>query len=188
MASFSELPTISAAEYLRRERESPFKSEYVDGVAFAMAGASPTHNLIVANLAGHLRELLRHGPCRVFGSDLKVCARSDFYYPDVTVICEKLAYLAGEMDVVTNPHLLVEVLSPSTSTYDRGHKLLTYQTIPTLQAYMLVEQLGPELELYQRQGGNWLYTRVQGLEGGVAIASLGVEVLLAEVYSKVEFR
>jgi Uma2 family endonuclease len=125
---------ITEEEYLRLERAAEFKSEFVSGEIFAMSGGSPKHSLLAANWLGELRKKFRGGRCGVFNSDLR--ARTErtgsYVYPDVSVVCDKLAMYAGSDDVITNPKLVVEVLSPSTADYDRGHKFELYREIPSL--------------------------------------------------------
>src|SRR5690349_989059 len=113
---------LTPEEYLRIERAAEWKSEYIDGEMFAMSGASPRHVFIVANLVGELRNQLRDGPCLVGSADLRVATdrRRHFTYPDVVVICEPLQFVDEQRDTVTNPTLIVEVLSDSTEKYDRG--------------------------------------------------------------------
>ena len=175
---------ISPDEYLARESEAEYKSEYVDGVVHAMAGASPLHNLIALNVGAELRSGLRGGPCLAYASDLKVATpnRKRLSYPDASVICGEPALVEGRKDVVTNPTVLIEVLSEGTAGYDRGPKFLAYQSIPGLQEYVLVSQDEPRVECYRRQGDGWFYTRVEGLDGALRLHSVGCELKLSEVY------
>lgn len=113
---------LSPEEYLALERKAEHKSEYIDGIIYAMAGGSERHNLIAANIIIALGTQLRNRPCRVYTSDLKVGAPNStrFFYPDVSVICGEPQFVDDEKDVILNPILIAEVLSESTAAFDRG--------------------------------------------------------------------
>lgn len=181
---------LTPQEYLERERYAETKSEYRGGVLVAMAGASPEHNAITSNLHGELYGQLREKECRPFVSDLRVrvpaCDR--YYYPDVVVACEEPRYeaLAGVRSLL-NPTLVIEVLSDSTETADKGEKWLCYQTLDSLQTYVLVSQQRPVVEIYRRYGEEWLYTAVAGLESVAVLESIGCTVRLADIYARVAF-
>src|SRR5437763_4654499 len=119
----SSLPNyyLSAEEYLAIERKAEYKSEYVDGVMYAMAGSSERHNLIAGNIITDLNIQLRTIPCKVYPSDLKVRVPDSrkFFYPDVSVVCGETKFADDERDVILNPVLIVEVLSESTAAFDR---------------------------------------------------------------------
>jgi Uma2 family endonuclease len=133
--------TLTEEQYLEIERAAETKSEFRDGHMFAMAGASPRHALLGASVLAILRRQLPPG-CRAFSADLriKVLAAGLYTYPDGSVICGPLEYFGGHRDVVVNPLLLVEVLSPSTEAHDRGKKFDWYRTIPSLREYLLIHQ------------------------------------------------
>jgi len=129
---------ISFDEYLELERAAQFKSEYRCGEVVATAGVSPVHAELSMNMGFLLKNLLG---CRVYSSDLKVFARAvnEGMYPDVSVACEELQFHDGKKDVILNPTLVVEVLSPSTRAYDLALKASFYRTIPSLKALFLVD-------------------------------------------------
>lgn len=184
----ANLKYISPASYLALERKASFKSEYIDGAAYAMAGASSQHNLIAGNLLTELNLQLRDRPCLVFGSDMKVgfSDSQKFFYPDLTVVCSQPIYADDERDVLLNPLLLVEVLSDSTAAFDRGKKFLSYQQIPSFQEYLLVSPTEPLVERYVRQTGNdWLYTKFEGLQDQIECTSLQCRIALKTIYAKV---
>lgn len=142
---------LTVEEYLEAELVSPIRHEFVDGQVFAMTGASLRHNAIVLNLAVLLRAHLKGSPCRVFVEGVKVRVANAFYYPDVMVACsEKVRRLPADEYVVTDPLLLVEVLSPSTKAVDRREKLLAYRKLPSLSEYLLVSQNGGSVTLHRR--------------------------------------
>src|SRR6478672_4613835 len=114
-------PYISPEEYLERERQAETKSEYFAGEVFAMAGGTPEHSLIAANVTGGLWPQLLQKPCRVYTSDLRVHTSEPHYsYPDVTVVCGEPQFLDEQRDTLLNPTVIVEVLSPTTEAWDRG--------------------------------------------------------------------
>jgi len=146
-------------EYLDLEEMSPVKHEFCDGHVWAMAGGTPSHAAIAMNIGAALREQLRGRPCRVFSSDLRVRVLPTGLgtYPDVTVVCDELRTDPDDPkgNTVTNPVLLVEVLSPSTEEYDRGEKLAHYKRIDTLREVVLVAHDTKRLELWRRAGDLW---------------------------------
>ena len=179
---------LSAEEYLALERKAEFKSEYMDGVVFALAGASKRHNLIVANVIITLGEQLKGRACRVYPSDLKVRLPNSkrFFYPDVSVVCGEDDFADDKQDVILNPSLIVEVSSENTAAFDRGKKFLSYQQVTSLQEYLLVSQDEILIEGYARQGNDtWLYTKVIGLEGRLTLQSIECKLALKDVYDKI---
>ncbi len=184
-------PHIAPEEYLARERQAESKSEYRDGRIYAMAGGSPEHSSIAANVIREIGSLLKGRPCRVYTSDLKVGSATSrqFSYPDVSVVCGELKYHDTEKDVVTNPALIAEVLSDTTEANDRGDKFFRYRHLESLTDYLLISQKRPYIEHYEKQAdGRWLLaTTAVGMEARVPIGSLGCTLLLSEVYDKVEF-
>ncbi|UQA61083.1 Uma2 family endonuclease [Polyangium aurulentum] len=179
--------TITPAEYLALERSSPEKHEYFGGEIFAMAGASEEHNLIVGNLVGELRQALRQGPCRVYPSDMRVKVSTGglYTYPDVIVVCSRPEFEDEKRDTLTNPEVLVEVLSDSSERYDRGRKFEHYRKILSLQEYILVSQDQVLVEQFTRKDdGSW-GLREHRAGGRLWLASIGCELLVDEVYLKV---
>jgi len=189
MAIPSPLRPYSPADYLALERSAESKSEYIDGVIVAMAGASHEHSLIAANLIGELRTALRRQPCEVHGSDLRVSVLTGalYTYPDVTVVCGEPTFEDAAADTLTNPTVIVEVLSPTTEAYDRGEKFARYRRLPSLRTYILVSQDRPRVEWYTRGESGWLLHEAIGLDGAVELAALDCMLALAEIYAKVPF-
>jgi Uma2 family endonuclease len=178
---------LSPEEYLALERKAEFKSEYMDGVVYTLAGRSGRHNLITANIITTLGTQLKRRPSRVYASNLKVRVPNSkqFFYPDVSVVCSDDEVADDEQDVILNPTLVVEVSSESTAAFDRGKKFLSYQQIGSLQEYVLVSQDEILIEGYARQGNDtWLYTKVTGLEGNLTLPSLNCELALKDIYDK----
>ena len=188
MSTVSE-PRYTQQEYLARERSAPHKSEYYRGQIFAMAGASPNHNRLVRNLLTQLDAQLRGSGCEVFPSDLRLyCPAGLITYPDAQVVCGPLAFLDEQQDTITNPTLIVEVLSKSTERYDRGQKFELYRGLLTLKAYVLVSYREPLVERFIRQTeGGWLLTEAKGLESTIDLSVIAAQLSLAEVYRGVSF-
>jgi Uma2 family endonuclease len=179
---------LTAEDYLALERASETKSEYLDGEMVAMTGASFEHNLMVANLIGELRQQLKQRPCRVCPSDMRVHipATGLYTYPDVLVVCGEPRFEDDHFDTLLNPTLIVEVLSPSSESYDRGKKFEHYRTIDSLAEYLLVSQNKFLVEQFVRQeAGAWLFTATAGRDGRVQLPSIGCTLALSEVYDKV---
>jgi Uma2 family endonuclease len=180
---------ISPEEYLALERAAEFKSEYYDGHAYVLAGATEKHNNIAAKLVAEIHARLKGRRCKVYTNDLKVRVPSlrKFFYPDVLVVCGAIQFHDEERDVILNPVLIIEVLSDSAAAYDRGRKFQAYQQIPSLLEYVLVAQDDFVVETFLRgEDGGWRYFKTEGLENEVALASLDCRIPLADIYDKVE--
>ncbi len=190
---------VTEEEYLAMERASEERHEYIDGYVFAMAGESPEHGEVCANLGWIVGSQLRGTPCRTRIANTKVrsgpkpaLTRSQkglYSYPDLFVICGEMRFHDEHKDVIVNPTVIFEVLSESTASYDRGEKFLRYQNwSPTLQDYVLVSQTSPTIEHYSRQpDGSWTYRVYQGLEASFSIKSIKCKLKLSEVYERVKF-
>lgn len=156
-------------------------------------GTSVTaHSRIATNVAGELRGRLKGHRCAIFNFELRVFIPGTGQHtnPDVSVFCASLEYAIADdrQETVTNPTLLVEVLSDSTEAYDRGTKFAHYRSIPSFAEYVLVSQKEPLVEVFFKTAdGRWELTPVAGLEGVAPLRSLGIELPLAEVYLGVEF-
>ena len=190
MAIPSTVHRLTESEYLTVERAAPFKSEFFDGEMFAMAGGSPMHSLIAANLIRELGLKLKGGPCKAFTSDLrlKVEATGLFTYPDVSVVCGPLQFAAGTDDTVINPTLLIEVLSDSTEAYDRGEKFQHYRQMTSLKEYLLLSQRLARIEQYgRRPNAEWALRVAEGKDAKLALPALEITLDLNEVFAGVEF-
>jgi Uma2 family endonuclease len=151
---------MSAAEYLAWEREQLDKHEFHHGEVFAMAGGSPRHNLLSAAIGAELRVATREHGCRVFSSDQRIAADplKRYVYADAVVVCGPMQTEPEASDVLTNPTVVVEVLSPSTEAYDRGVKGQAYRRLPSLTDYLLVSQAEPRIEHFRRDAdGSWRF-------------------------------
>jgi Uma2 family endonuclease len=182
MSTPAETRTMASAEYLAWEREQPRKHEFHAGEVFAMAGASPRHNVLANAVGAELRAALRGKGCQVMNSDQRISAKPGerYVYPDAVVVCGGMQTEAVAKDVVTNPAVVVEVLSRSTEAYDRGEKWEAYQRIPSLTDYVLISQTVVRVEHYAREAdGAWRY-REHGPGAHVVLAngaSISVDAL-----------
>ena len=158
---------------------------------YSITGASENHNLIVANTIIALGIQLRKRPSKLYPSDmlLHIAAVNDYYYPDITIVCGEANIIHDKRDILLNPTLIIEVLSPSTEQHDRGNKFENYLTLDSLQEYLLIAQDRPHLEQYIRQEkGHWLFSAVNGLGAKLELPSISTTLALADVYDKVNLR
>jgi Uma2 family endonuclease len=152
MSVVEKLRSVSVDDYLRGEERSEVRHELVRGAVYAMVGSSNAHNLVAGAIYAQLRNHLRESPCSVFMSDMKVRVDDNFYYPDLVVTCQSRQPL---FYFVTEPTLIVEVLSPSTETRDRLDKRGAFQSLATLQEYVLVAQDKVSIEIIRRIADGW---------------------------------
>ena len=181
--------TYTAEEYLAIDRLSDFKNEYFNGEVFAMTGASRKHNLITANVTSSLNPQLKGRQCEVYASDMRVKVRSTglYTYPDVVVVCGSPAFEDKEIDTLTNPTLIIEVLSKSTEGYDRGDKFGHYRKLDSLSEYILISQDKHHIEHYVRQPDNqWLLSETDDLQITIELPAINCRLALADIYDKVE--
>jgi len=179
---------LSPEEYLEIERKAEYKSEYYHGEMFAMSGVSRTHDRINVQLTFLIAQHLRGKRCEAFTANMRVLAASSglYTYADLSVACEEPQFADAQVDTLTNPTLLVEILSPSTEDYDRGKKAKLYRAIPSLQELLFIAQDSYEVELYRRQpDGTWSLMEANGLESAIALTSIGYTLSLRELYEKV---
>lgn len=176
---------FSFEEYVALEEIGGDKSEFLGGHIRVMARGTPAHAAIAANVIALLSAQLRDRPCRVFTSDLRIRVQATGLgtYPDVTVVCEHLETDPADPrgNTVTNPRVLVEVLSPSTEEYDRGEKLAHYQRISSLAEIVLVAHDERRLEVWHREGDHWTLDVFRAGERA-GLASLGCDLDVTEVY------
>lgn len=179
-------------QYLRLERDSALKHEFRDGQIIDMAGGSAEHSLIIANLIGELRARLKGSPCRVYDSNLRVriAKKLRYAYPDASVICGEAQFdpVDSARTTVTNPRVVIEVLSPATELYDRGEKFRRYLELESLEEYVLVAQDEARVEtLFRQSDGTWLFATANGRDAAARLRSLRIDLPLAEVYAGVDF-
>ena len=147
---------FTESEYLNQERIAEEKHEYLNGEIRAMGSASARHNLITVNILTYLRQALKGTACRPFPGDmrLKVTASGLYTYPDVMVVCDKPEFSGEKPDTLTNPKMIVEVLSTSTEAYDRGKKFAYYRRLPSLVPWAILSTKNCLKHLKQKVRGN----------------------------------
>jgi Uma2 family endonuclease len=179
---------VTEEQYLAMDRAAEVRSEFLDGQMWAMSGGSAQHADLQSNIHGELYAVLRGTECRAYTSDFRVRISSRMYvYPDVTVVCGKRKLADERQDILLNPGVIFEVLSPTTETYDRGLKLQRYLDIETLKDYILVAQDKVRVEHYSRgSAGAWTFRSYDHLEDELKLDSIGVSLPLARIYDRVE--
>lgn len=189
MPALTQTRRYTPEEYLSLEEKAEFRSEFVDGHIFKMAGGTEAHNDITLNVATKLRTKLR-GKCKAFASDMRIWveAAGTFFYPDVAVVCGERKFHKNRLDTIENPTLLVEVLSKTTQEYDKNDKFFIYQNIDSFKEYVLIAQSKPVVQQYVRQNdGNWKIKATIGLNSKVYFESVETELSMQEIYDLVEF-
>ena len=203
MATAAAQTRLTPEEYIAFERKALpdseiIRHEYINGELIAMAGASRAHNLITGNIFGELRTLLRGSGCETYANEMRVSTptTTSYFYPDVVVVCEEPRFEDDVFDILLNPIILVEVLSPSTEVYDRREKFAHYRHLASLQEYVLVAQDQVRVEHYRRQDKlgtapvtrkDWVFTHLQELEDILPLTSIHCELPLQEIYERVTF-
>jgi len=188
--SIQPTPRLTCHEYLAIERDSEQKHEFYRGEIFAMGGASIAHNLITFNLAATLHSQLADRNCTAFVADMRVCNSTTglYTYPDGIVTCEEPQFEDAELDTLLNPQVVIEVLSKSTESYDRGKKFEHYRRIDSLQEYLLIAQDHPQIERFSRQEDrHWLLDEASGLDAVLHLPTIDCKLKLADIYAKVQF-
>ncbi len=175
------LPYMTVAQYLDLDRMAGVKHEYVDGVAYAMAGGTKTHNRLARRAANLIEDRLRKPACLVYGLDMRVeVDENRFLYPDAVVSCDPAD--AGPGDILLYPRVILEVLSDSTESYDRQGKFEMYRSRETLREYVLVSQRDRRVDVFTRTGEAW-EARAYGPDGEVELRSLDVRFAVTDLYS-----
>ena len=174
---------ISEQEYLASERAADFKSEFVGGEVYVRSGGTMRHSRLAAKVLYQLESRLEGSTFLPFTSDLRIrTPNGNQFYPDVSVVCGNPEAYAGN-DVCTNPVFIAEVLSPSTSNYDRGLKFELYRHIPSLSEYLILHQDAVYAEHYSRQpDGSWLLREYRGEDAHIPLVALACELALGPIY------
>lgn len=192
MASASNLPKyISPEEYLMMEEVSEQKSEYFDGVVTLMAGGSENHNNIAFDVTSNLRIGLRGSLCRAFNSETRLFIKKNglYTYPDAMVVCGEIERTDAKTETITNPSLVIEVLSPSTEAYDRSRKFERYRDIDSFSEYVLIHQDRPFIEHYRKgEDGVWLVRFIQGIDATLTLETANYELPFRVIYEYVDWR
>lgn len=190
MMQVQEKRYYTPEEYLKLEVNSSHRHEYIDGEITSMTGGTPNHNRIAGNFYAALNFALKGKPYDVFFADqrLSVPRKKLYTYPDVMIVQGELQFPEGRRDTITNPIVIAEVLSKSTEGYDRGEKFQAYRTIPTVEEYVLIDQYTLHVEQFIRtESRKWLLTEYDGESATLSLASVQFEIMLANIYDKVDF-
>jgi len=182
----AEALVFTANDYLEWEASQEQKHEFFNGEVFAMGGARQEHVVVSGNLFASLKQHLRNAPCRAYISDMKLRVEhlDAFYYPDVMVSCDKSDHKADQF--LSNPSIIIEVLSDSTEAYDRGAKFAAYRKIENLKEYFLIDITARRVECFRRTSDNkWL---LQIYENGQSCEFNSLEFLvdLADIFEDIE--
>jgi Uma2 family endonuclease len=190
---------ISAADYLAMEEAADFRSQYFDGEIYAMSGGTANHSRIKVDCSTALNSSLSNSSCELFDGDMKVRIKdADAYvYPDATAVSGQPKFEDIRNTILLNPTFILEVLSESTSGFDRGEepageqvigRFDKYMTLPSLREYMILEQKEAQADVFFKQAnGKWELSSYFGLDAVVELQSLGVKLPLSEVYRRVVF-
>jgi Uma2 family endonuclease len=176
---------LSVEEYLRLDRGNPtVRYEYFDGEVRMMAGGTEKHNLVCVNAITMLRNSLRGTSCRVYTSDMRVkVTQTRYVHPDVTVACNPKV---SDEDILENPRLIIEVLSPSTANIDRGRKLSAYRRCSTVEEYAMINCDYKEVELFRRQEKDFWSFRSFYAGDSVTLSSLNLSMAVLALYEDVD--
>ena len=188
--ALSDKNRYTREEYLTMEAAADSRREFIDGEIFAMADGSRNLSVICVNLMWCLREAVDSKDCVAFDGKMKleIPAANGFVYPDAMVVCGGIEFSEGKNDILRNPLLIIEVLSPATQAFDRGKKFKFYRGLESVQEYVMISQDEPLVEAYfRRDPKTWLYTVAKGLEDGLEFASLAHRIALEDIYRKVVF-
>lgn len=182
------VPYVNPDDYLQDERTAPFKSEYYSGQVWARPRADWRHNTLASNLIAVIGSALRGTPCRGFTSDMRVTVADTLYtYPDLTIVCGEAHFQDAHADTLTNPTVLIEILSPSTAGYDRAAKFGRCRRLPSLREYILVHHDAFRVERFERIGDIWDTYEYEGEAAVLELSSAGASVPLAAIYEDVAF-
>jgi len=177
-------------EYLAVEEQAKQKSEYYDGDVVALAGSSLNHNRIAKKICFIIDSALSDKPCEVFFAEIKVRieARNFFTYPDVMVVCGDPKFVENRSDTITNPKIIIEVLSKSTERYDRSNKFHAYWTLDSLEEYVLVDQYRMRVEYFKRiSEKEWMLRVLTKPDEALALQAIDLEIPLSDIYQRIEW-
>lgn len=192
LAKIKTTPRLTPQEYLDFERKSDVRHDFLDGEIYAMAGESLSHSRICVNLSGEVRNKLKGRLCEALSPNMKVrtSTASLFAYPDLTIVCGEPLFHDKKKDVLTNPKVIFEVLSPSTAEYDRAKKFQRFRLgNETFTDYILISQEYAFVEHFAKQtDGNWIYKSYGNINDVLTIETIDCELSLQEIYDRVELK
>jgi len=181
---------ISPSEYLEKEEKAHTRHDYVAGEVVAMTGGSLNHNRITRNLSTAIDTHLRGKSCEVFANDMRLAMEDKdlFTYPDLMIVCGTPAHHDARDDTITNPRVIIEVLSKSTRDYDHGTKGPAYRSIESLEELVLVDQYETAIEHWTRRGNYWEVREIRMGSDRLALSSIELELPLEEIYRDVSLK
>ncbi|WP_394837666.1 Uma2 family endonuclease [Pendulispora rubella] len=184
MTQTSTKPYVTYRDYVDAEAKSETKHEWLDGVVYDMAGGTPDHGALALAMARIIGNALEGRPCRMFSSDVRVRVRATGLatYPDASIVCDRLELDPEDDHSITNPVVLVEILSDSTEGYDRGKKFENYRRIPSLREYVLVSQHEPRIEVYRRNDSGFWELHEWGVGEFAELTSVNARIGVDDVY------
>jgi Uma2 family endonuclease len=187
-----KLSNLSYSDYLNIEETTGIKHEYHNGAIVAMSGGTIEHSLISGNIFALLKNELKKKKqrCKPLNSDAKlhIEASNKFLYPDVMVVCGEFEKPKNEVSSINNPIVIIEVLSKSTESYDRGDKFYFYRQIPSLQEYILIDQYKAMVDLHIKKSDLWEIKRIEGITQSIEIAALDIHLDFKDIYEDVDFQ
>jgi Uma2 family endonuclease len=181
---------LSVEEYLALDRAAEQRSEYRDGEIFPFVAATWEHACVAANAGRRLSERLDGHACQVADSSIRIrVSPTKFVYPDLVIVCGNPAFNDEVRDTITNPKVIVEVVSPSTADYDYGGKFALYRSLASFEEYLLIAQDEPRIEVFRKtEDRRWILTSYEGIEATVRVESLDISLPLSEIYMGVALR
>jgi len=176
---------LSPKEYLEMERASDEKHEYFDGHIYLMSGAGLRHTKVATNLIGNLFAFLKDKECNVLAENMRVSSPShdSYMYPDVMIVCGKEELEDDQFDTLLNPSAIIEILSPSTRSIDKGRKMMYYKEIPSLKEYFMVDTFSQIVHCVRKQpSGDWRLETISGNESVVLLETIQFQLPLSDIY------
>jgi Uma2 family endonuclease len=181
------IPNYTVEQYLEMDEAAEYPLEYYDGQIFPLAEASYAHSVLGSNVCFVLMTAVRGGNCTVLSNRLRVRAGKSWVHPDVAVLCGQPSFV-DKWETISNPIVVVEVLSKSTEGYDRGAKFDFYRSLDSLREYVLVASKEPRILLFARDSeGAWVFRDFAGMDAVCHLSSLDCSLPLAQVYENVPF-
>ncbi len=177
-------------EYLALEETAEYRSEYYRGEIFAMSGGSANHNRISGNIYTAMNIAFENKPCEAFITDMRLLVKKNglYTYPDVMVVCGQIKFVEGRTDTITNPVVVIEVLSESTQDYDRGSKFMLYRALASLQEYILIEQDKIHIERFRKlEDGRWILDEFDQADQVLSVEAIDFEMPLQRIYRNVKW-
>ncbi len=190
MVTQTQIQTYTPEEYLELEEKAEFRNEYRNGEIIPMAGGTTNHNKIAGNFYKKFPLTIQQQDYEVYIGDVKLWIPGDrtYTYPDIMVIQGEPIYQDNRRDIITNPLLIVEVLSKSTKDYDQGDKFDFYRSISGFQEYILIDQYRFHLKQFAKQAENqWLFKEYAGEDAVLTLESVELHIPLSEIYQRVNF-